>query len=72
VPFNKLNTIPQTAFLVNSISDIPFKIKKWETVHLASHNECLKDKLVFARNFKVIEVESNKVFAYRLIQQNRR
>ena len=68
VPFNKLNTIPQTAFLVNSISDIPLN-KKWETVHLASHNECLKDKLVFARNFKVIEVESNKVFAYRLIQQ---
>ena len=68
VPFDKLNTIPQTAFLVNIKSDIPIN-KKWETVFLASHKECLKDKLVFANNFKVIEVESNKVFAYRLVQQ---
>ncbi len=68
VPFNKLNTIPQTAFLVHDKSDIPVN-KKWETVMLASHKECLKDKRVFAQNFKVIEVESNKVFAYRLVQK---
>lgn len=68
VPFNKLNTIPQTAFLVNSESDIPTN-KKWETVTIASHEKCLKDKLAFARNFKIIEVESNKVHARRLLQQ---
>lgn len=68
VPFNKLNTIPQTAFLVNSNTDIPVN-KKWKTVTLASHEECLKDKLTFARNFKIIEVESNKVSANRLLQQ---
>ncbi|HJN05474.1 MAG TPA: YgiQ family radical SAM protein, partial [Bacteroidales bacterium] len=68
VPFNKLNTIPQTAFLVNSESDIPIN-KKWETTMLASHKECLNDKLIFARNFKIIEVESNKVYAKRLLQR---
>jgi len=68
VPFHKLNTIPQTAFLVNSESEIPIN-KKWETVFLASHKECLKDKIVFASNFKVIEVESNRVYANRLIQK---
>lgn len=68
VPFNKINTIPQTGFLVESTSEIPVN-KKWETLTLASHEDCLKDKLTFASNFKIIEVESNRVYAKRLVQQ---
>ncbi len=68
VPFNKINTIPQTGFIVESESEIPLN-KNWETITLASHEECLNDKLTFAGNFKIIEVESNKVYAKRLVQQ---
>jgi len=68
VPFEKLNTIQQTGFIVKSKNDIPLN-KNWETVHLASHEECLHDKISFARNFKVIEVESNRIHANRLVQQ---
>lgn len=68
VPFDKLNTIPQTAFIVNSKSDIPIN-KNWKTVTLASHEECLNDKIIFAHNFKIIEVESNKVYPNRLLQK---
>lgn len=68
VPFNKINTIPQTAFFVNSESGLPVN-KKWETVTLSSHEECLNNKLAFASNFKIIEVESNKVYPYRLVQK---
>ena len=68
VPFDKLNTIQQTGFFVKSENDIPIN-KNWETVFLASHDECLKDKISFARNFKTIEVESNRVHANRLVQQ---
>ncbi len=68
VPFDRLNTIPQTGFFVNSKDDIPIN-KNWETEHLASHQDCLNDKVTFARNFKAIEVESNRVNANRLIQK---
>ncbi len=68
VPFNKLNTIPQTAFLVSSKANIPVN-KNWDTAFIASHAECLADKIVFAQNFKVIEIESNRVYAKRLVQQ---
>jgi uncharacterized radical SAM protein YgiQ len=68
VPFEKINTIQQTAFLVNSESEIPTN-KKWETVFLSSHEVCLKDKKAFAGNFKVIEVESNRIHSNRLVQQ---
>jgi uncharacterized radical SAM protein YgiQ len=43
-------------------------MKKWETVELASHEECLKDKIKYASNFKIVEVESNKWEANRIIQ----
>lgn len=67
VPFSSLRTIPQTAFLQSQDNPIP-KNKNWETVELASHEACLKDKKTFAGNFKIVERESNKQFAYRLTQ----
>jgi len=68
VPFDRLNTIPQTGFFVDSKDDIPVN-KNWETEFLASHQDCLDDKITFARNFKAIEVESNRVNANRLVQK---
>ncbi|MEN8121428.1 MAG: YgiQ family radical SAM protein [Bacteroidota bacterium] len=34
-----------------------------EIIRLYSHEECLKDKLKFAKNFKIIETESNRLNA---------
>lgn len=67
VPFSSLKTIPQTAILLSDEDKLP-KQKKWEAFDLASHEVCLKEKKRFAENFKIIEKESNKVFARRLIQ----
>ncbi len=67
VPFESLKTIPQTGVLVPRNDTLP-KVKKWEDLHLSSHEKCLRDKRAFAANFKHIEQESNKVQARRLIQ----
>tara|TARA_B100000609_G_scaffold182559_1_gene164289 strand:+ start:2967 stop:4955 length:1989 start_codon:yes stop_codon:yes gene_type:complete len=68
VPFSSLKTIPQTAFLLAEDEELP-KNKQWDTLSLASHEDCLGDKKTFARNFKHIEQESNKQFARRLTQR---
>jgi len=67
IPFESLRTIPQTAFLQPQSEDIP-KNKNWEDVALASHETCLQDKLAYAANFKIVEVESNKLIARRITQ----
>ena len=67
VPFSNLHTIKQVAFLQNKEEELP-KNKNWETVELASHEECLEDKIKYASNFKIVEVESNKWEANRIIQ----
>jgi uncharacterized radical SAM protein YgiQ len=68
VPFSSLKTIKQTAFVLDETDNLP-KNKNWETVELASHDECLQDKLKYAANFKVVEVESNKWQANRITQK---
>lgn len=68
VPFDSLDTIAQTAFLQPKSDPIP-KNKNWEDVALSSHEECLQDKLKYAANFKIVEVESNKLVARRIIQE---
>ncbi|MEM9917632.1 MAG: YgiQ family radical SAM protein [Bacteroidota bacterium] len=67
VPFESLTTIPQTAVRVPRRGELPIN-KKWETLELASHEKCQRDKKAFAANFKHIEQESNKVKARRLVQ----
>ncbi len=67
VPFSNLTTIKQLAFLQDASEELP-KNKNWETVELSSHEDCLKDKIKYAANFKVVEVESNKLNANRIIQ----
>lgn len=67
VPFKSLNTIPQTAFLQPKTVDLP-RNKQWDTFYLNSHEQCLRDKKLYAANFKHVEQESNKVQAKRLVQ----
>lgn len=68
VPFSSLTTVNQVAFLQSRTEDLP-KNKNWNTVELASHETCLKDKLAYAANFKIVEVESNKWKANRIVQR---
>lgn len=68
VPFESLKTIKQTAFLLSKDELLP-KNKNWEDKKLNSHEVCLKDKKMYASNFKHVEQESNKLFADRLIQE---
>jgi uncharacterized radical SAM protein YgiQ len=65
IPFNQLTTIKQTAVLTQKVP----KVKAWEDVEINSHEKCLKDKIAYASNFKIIEQESNKTFARRILQQ---
>ena len=66
VPLTSLKTIPQTAILVPQ-DKVP-KNKNWKDKWLGSHEECLAEKKVYASNFKMIEQESNKLKANRLLQ----
>lgn len=66
VPFDRIDTVKQTAIIRNS--RVP-TVKAWEDVEIASHETCLEDKLAYAKNFKVIEQESNKTHARRIIQK---
>ena len=67
VPFSSLTTISQTAVLLEKDAPLP-KNKNWEDFTLHSHEECLTDKEKYAKNFKYIETESNRVNARRLLQ----
>ncbi len=62
-----LDCIPQTAFLDSKINYDHCKI--WDETVLSSHDDCINDKKSFARNFKFIEKESNKMHAKRIIQK---
>lgn len=67
VPFASLTTIPQTAVLLPPGEEPP-KNKHWDDFTLHSHETCLADRPSYAKNFKDIETESNRVKARRLFQ----
>lgn len=67
VPFDRLNTIPQTAVLINREEPLP-KNKQWEDRELHAHAQCVNDKKSLALNFRHIEQESNLMHAARLHQ----
>ena len=67
VPFASLKTIKQTAVLLEEGEKVP-KNKNWQDVEISSHEVCLRDKKAYASNFKVIEQESNKLYARRIFQ----
>jgi uncharacterized radical SAM protein YgiQ len=68
VPFENLRTLKQVAFIQEENEELP-KNKSWNTVELSSHELCLEDKIKYAANFKVVEVESNKWEANRITQK---
>jgi len=66
VPLNEIRDVKQIAYL----EDKPVQPHEtWETIELASHEVCLEDKIKYASNFKIVEVESNKWQANRIIQK---
>ncbi|MBI9069331.1 MAG: YgiQ family radical SAM protein [Salinivirgaceae bacterium] len=69
VPVNKIQTTPQTAFLINK-NETPATKKNWKVQELDSFEACLKDKTKHAYNFKIVEEESNKYESDRIIQQS--
>jgi uncharacterized radical SAM protein YgiQ len=67
IPFSSIKTVKQTSFLLTKEDKIP-KNQNWKDVFINSHELCLKDKKTFASNFKILEQESNKLFADRILQ----
>lgn len=63
-PFDSIKDLKQTAYLTDKEpEEIP------DDIHLFSHEECLRDKLKQAKNFRHIEEESNKIQASRILQR---
>ena len=59
-----LKDIPQTAYLSDNTPD-----GKEKDIYLFSHEECLSEKLNQAKNFKIVEEQSNMINASRIIQK---
>ncbi|MGB4958145.1 MAG: YgiQ family radical SAM protein [Saprospiraceae bacterium] len=64
VPLTSIKDINQIAYLSDQVPSS----KKWNTLSLSSHEACLNDKIKYAANFKIVEVESNKWKANRITQ----
>lgn len=60
---SELTDIPQTAYLKDTYRDDK------EDISLFSHEECLTDKIKQAKNFRVVEEQSNLIHAKRIVQQ---
>ena len=67
VPFSSMRNINQVAFMHDARAQLR-DYNNWNTVELASHEVCLQDKIKYAANFKIVEVESNKWQANRITQ----
>lgn len=67
IPMNTIKDIPQTAVLAPIENSLP-ELDGVQTIELSSHEVCLQDKIAYAKNFKLIETESNKQRANRLTQ----
>ena len=63
----EIDNVPQTAYLrpKNQVPKNSFD----EEVSLFSHEECLSDKRKQARNFRVVEEQSNRLSAARILQE---
>ena len=59
----RIVNVPQTAFLTSDKSEIPV-----DAIMLASHEEALRDKRKHAENFRLMEIESNKIHQTTLVQ----
>lgn len=66
IPLTEIKDVPQTAFLVHK-SHVPKNISG-NDIRLFSHEECVTDKLKQAKNFRVVEEQSNLLHASRILQ----
>ncbi len=66
VPFSSLHSIPQTAYLAPK-GQIP-TTKQWEDLRLASYEECLANKRNQIENCRKVDIECNKWFQRRILQ----
>lgn len=57
------HTIPQTAYIEKDAAALP-----QEAIRLASHEQAVRDKRVHAENFRLIEIESNKIQQKTIVQ----
>lgn len=57
------HSIPQTAYIEKDASALPI-----DGIQLASHEQALRDKRVHAENFRLVEIESNKIQQKTIIQ----
>lgn len=65
--FDQLDSIPQTA--IRRSKGFVSPLQEEHSIHLASHETCLKSKEAFATNFKHIELESNAIQAELFTQE---
>jgi uncharacterized radical SAM protein YgiQ len=63
---DSIHHLPQSAYVINDQKLLPELIAK--TIYLNSYEECLKSKKAYADNFCIIEGESNKNQAARIIE----
>lgn len=63
VESRSLHSIPQTAYLTDRLSEVPE-----DAIRLASHEEALRNKKIHAENFRLMEIESNKIHQKTLVQ----
>ena len=63
VPIKNMNSIPQTAYLTPK-ENVP-KNKLWEDLQLSDFEECAKDKQIQFKNFRLFEIETNKMYSKR-------
>lgn len=63
VESRSLHSIPQTAYLTDCLSEVPE-----DAIRLASHEEALRNKKIHAENFRLMEIESNKIHQKTLVQ----
>lgn len=62
-----IKNIPQTAYL-ESKQNIKPHLSEKEDILLFSHEECISDKLKQAKNFRIVEEQSNLMNASRIMQ----
>ena len=68
IPVAEIRDIPQIAYASPAKEFINLQTN-FSTIEIASHEQCLKDKKIYANNFKTIEEESNKQQPNRIIQK---
>ncbi|MFT4073227.1 MAG: YgiQ family radical SAM protein [Dysgonamonadaceae bacterium] len=63
----EMRHIPQTAYITKEVE--AYATEGTKDIELFSHEECLRDKLKQARNFRVVEEQSNMMHASRIVQK---